>query len=196
MSKSQQEDIAQLRAREKTAADLAVRKALDEANAKSREAAEQAAAKALKSLEQAEAKSFDNVVNQYYQATIGKIVAFVHQGFFGEVIDAVDKGVKSYRCPVATYTIHGFVHAQVYIHNLMQDIMAYFSGKPKIRTIAAEKSESKDSHVDASVIKVTNVHQEEIPMHNDVEKNKDQSSESLHNSKTPPIPIPSGGASR
>ena len=177
MSKSQEEDIAQLHAREKIAADIAVRKALDEANAKSKEAAE----KAAKSLEKAEAKSFDNVVHRYYEATIGKIVAFFHEGFFGTAIDAAGNRVASYSYPIARFVYDGFVSLKVYMHDFMQYIMSLFGNKPK--KINVVKTESKGHVVDASeekAIEKNDENHEDVALHQDVEKSKDVSSEPVH----------------
>jgi hypothetical protein len=180
MSKSQDDDIIQLHAREKSTADIAVKKALEEEQAKSKEAAD----KAAKALEEANQKSFSNVMHRYYEATIGKIVGFVHQGFVGASIDSVVKHVKSYSFPVATHVHHGVVAVRVYMQDLVQNIMIYFGGKRAVKAAIAEKivekMENKDHLADAIKEKIA----EKVNEHHDAAaKAEDKVSET----KTPEV---------
>ena len=139
MSKSQEDDIIQIHAREKAAAEIAVKKALEAEEIKAKEIAE----KAAKALEEANNKSFDKVIHNYYQATIGKIVGFVHQGFVGTAIDSVGAHVKSYSFPLVTYAHHAMVGVKEYMQNLVHHIMIYFGGKSAIKSVVAEKMAEK-----------------------------------------------------
>ena len=139
MSKSQEDDVTQLHAREKEAADIAVKKALEEAAIKSNEAA----AKSAQELEEANNKSFSNVMNHYYEATIGKVVGFVHQGFVATAVDAVGEHVKSYSYPVATHLHHGVTAIREYMHHLVEYVMAYFGNKSAIKDVVKEKIAEK-----------------------------------------------------
>jgi hypothetical protein len=139
MSKSEEDDIIKIHAREKAAAEIAVKKALEIEEIKAKEIAE----KAAKALEEANNKSFDKVVQHYYQATIGKIVGFVHQGFVGTAIDSVGAHVKSYSFPLVTYAHHAILAVKEYMQNLVHHIMIYFGGKSASKAVGAEKIAEK-----------------------------------------------------
>ncbi len=154
MSKSQEDDIVHMHAREKAAAEIAVKKAVEDEQVKAKEAAE----KAAKALEEAHQKSFTNVVNRYYESTIGKIVGFFH-------FDSLAKGIKSYSFPVATYIHHAMLSVKAYMSNLVHDIMAYFGGKAAVKKAVtekiAEKIEDKKHIIDAVKEKIEGAHPEE-----------------------------------
>lgn len=139
MSKSQEDDLVQIHAREKSAAEIAVKKALEVEQAKSKAAAD----KAAKALKEANEKSFSNVMNRYYESTIGKIVGFVYKGDTAASINSVTKHVKSYSYPVATYLYHGAIAIKTYMHDLVQHIMIYFGGKSAVKKAVADKIEQK-----------------------------------------------------
>lgn len=139
MSKSQEDDLIQIHAREKSAAEIAVKKALEVEQAKAKEAAD----KAAKALKEANEKSFSNVMNRYYESTIGKIVGFFYKGDVAASIDSAAKHVKSYSYPVATYIYHGVISIKTYMHDLVEHIMMYFGGKSAVKKTVAEKIEQK-----------------------------------------------------
>ncbi|MBV8661323.1 MAG: hypothetical protein JO129_04225 [Candidatus Dependentiae bacterium] len=140
MSKSQDDDVAKFHDREKEAAEIAVRKALEEEEIKEKQAAE----KAAQALAQAEYNSFSNVTHRYYDATVGKAVGFLHQSYtFISQLSAVEyisKFIKTYSYPVLTY-LYGIVIACInYLHNLVESTMHYFV-KAKVSKKVEEKVE-------------------------------------------------------
>ncbi|MDP3788186.1 MAG: hypothetical protein Q8Q60_02595 [Candidatus Chromulinivorax sp.] len=158
MSKNQEDDIVHLHAREKAAAEIAVKKAVEDEQAKAKEAAE----KAAKDLEEAHQKSFTNVMNRYYESTIGKIVGFFH---LRSSIDSATKSITSYSFPVATYVHHAMISVTTYMSNLVHDIMIYFGGasavKKAITEKIVEKVEDKQHIIEAVKEKVEAVAQSE-----------------------------------
>ncbi len=144
MSKTQEDDLTKIHAREKEAAEIAVKKALEAEEKKAKEIAKTAA----NALEEANKKSFNNVVHHYYQATIGKIVDFVYQGFVGNVIDTVSFYVKSYSFPLATYAYSGIMSVKAHMQNIVRHIMIYFGSEEAITKIVEEKAEVKEHVAD------------------------------------------------
>lgn len=139
MSKTQEDDVIQVRNREKAAAEIAVKKALEIEQEKSKEAAEIAA----KALEEEKKKSFSNIVNHYYELTIGKIVKFVHQAPVPTAINSVGSYFKSYSYPVATHIYNATVSGRAYMHDLVERLMVYFGGKPVAQSVVVEKIAEK-----------------------------------------------------
>lgn len=118
MNKTQEDDAQQIKEREKIAADIAVQKALEIQQEK-----DQIEQDALhKELEKAKKNSFSNVINAYYEATLGKIVSFFHQLTKLLGLDFV----FSYSYPVATTFVHAGSDAKKYMHGIVERIMKNF----------------------------------------------------------------------
>lgn len=116
MKKNQEDDVTELQKREKQAADIAVRKALEEEQSKAKIIAE----KAERDLEEANKKSFSNVVNGYYDAIFGKIIRFLG-------IDRIQNPLQSYTFPLATNLYSISKALQSYMHDLVAYVMSYFN---------------------------------------------------------------------
>ena len=170
MSKTQENDAVILRDREKAAAEIAVKKALEEEELKAKKIAE----KVAKELEEAHKNSFTNVVNGYYQATIGKIVGFVHQGFVGKTIDTAG----SYSYPIATYMYDGFITLKKYIHNKVESITVYFGSNSQLKKASEVKKEDTKKVSDVSAekkVEKSDEHGKDVS----VDKNKDEKKSSI-----------------
>jgi hypothetical protein len=149
MSKTQEDDEAQFKAREKAASEIAVKKALDEEQAKSKEAAD----KAAKELEEANKKSFTNVMNSYYEATIGKIVKFFNDSYVSIVGEDAHKDSskesnlndesKSHGNSIVTHIHSLFAEIKIFMHKVVEHVMIYFGSKPAVKEVIAEKIEEK-----------------------------------------------------
>ena len=140
MSKTQEDDVSHLKAREKASAEIAVRKAVEKEQEKAKEAAEEAA----KALEEAEKNSFSNVMHTYYESTVGKVVGYVYKGYIAVIIDSI----KSYSYPVAIYFYNTIIAAKEYVHELVASIIIHFGGKSAIKAVVKEKIEQKIENVE------------------------------------------------
>jgi hypothetical protein len=171
MNKSQDEDIAQLHIRDKEAAEIAVTKALEEEQLKWKEASDKAAAKAAQDLAEANKKSFSNVVNHYYDETIGKIVHFFYQAYESFHVDSLHNFFKSYSYPIITYCYKGISDIRSYMHTLVENIMIYFGGKPLIKATINQKIEEKvaeklEQHVSEKAFDHNNIEKTEVKKEN------------------------------
>lgn len=131
LNKHQEDDVAQLEAREKSAVDLAVKKAIEDEELKYKQAAD----KAAKDLEQARKNSFSSVVHHYYASTVGKIVSFVHQGFVGKAIDSIAYYVKL---------------CGTYWYDFFNQLIGYVVGKKTTTKVTGESSKKDEQGKDSA----------------------------------------------
>ena len=148
MHTTQEDDIAHLKAREKEAADIAVQKALEAAAIKEKEDADIAA----KALEEAKKQSFDYVMHQYYEQSIGKVVNFVHAGYmfisqFG-LVRQVSSYIASYSSLGITYIAYLGHVIKNYLHHIVESVTLYFSSPKNIKTV--EKDGDHNKAIDAN----------------------------------------------
>lgn len=151
MKKNQEDDIQELQKREKQAADIAVRKALEEEQEKAKIIAE----KAAHDLEDANKKSFSNVVHAYYDATVGKIIGFFQPGYEFIMrlsgVSFITNSMKSYSFPFAKrgYNLAGELKS--YMHEFVEHVMSYFGVKPKKSQINQGVQQEAKSEVKADI---------------------------------------------
>jgi hypothetical protein len=152
MGKTQEDDLTDLHQREKEATDLAVRKALEEEEKKDQEDRKQQQERFERKLKEAQEKSFSNVAHGYYQATIGKVVSFFHQGYTGMSIDYIESFFsgffRSYSYPVITYCYHTILAAKNYVENTAAKLMIHYGGKPAVKAKIVEKIEEKIEQIE------------------------------------------------
>ena len=152
MGKTQEDDLTDLHKREKEATDLAVRKALEEEEKKDQEERKQQQERFERKLKEAENKSFSNIAHGYYQATIGKVVNFFHQGYTGMSIDYIGSFFSgfftSYSYPVITYCYHTILAAKNYVENTAAKLMIHYGVKPAVKAKVVEKIEEKIEQIE------------------------------------------------
>ncbi|MBP6869591.1 hypothetical protein KBC04_01785 [Candidatus Babeliales bacterium] len=139
MKKNEEDDLAEYQKREKQAAEIAVKKALEKSLEEEQARLKIIEEKAAKDLEEANKKSFSNVTHDYYQATIGKFF-----GLFSPVytlisqvpgLDYVSQQASSYSFPVASYGYGAIVAVRGYMHDLVVRIMSFFGVKTQVKPV-------------------------------------------------------------
>lgn len=140
MHKVQEDDQATLHEHKKSAVDIAVKKAVDEVLEKEKVKDKQEQDAFIEQLKGAQEQSFSAVMHRYYQATLGKVVNFIHSGYMGQGIDAVSSFFtsffKSYSYPVLTYGMHAVHHIKMYMEIWMIKVMSVFGVHPKPQKVA------------------------------------------------------------
>lgn len=179
MNKSQDDDVAKFHAREKEAVEIAVRKALEEEAIKEQQAAEQAA----KALADAEYNSYLNVIHRYYDATVGKAVGLMHQGYMYVSQLPVVQYVELYSYVALIYLYDAMMTCKTYLYNFVESIMHYF-GKAQVTKIIEPVAEESEQPVDnlEKKVEVTEENVETI-------KSEDEE-KSDHNAATPSVAAP------
>lgn len=119
MSKTQEDDMIALQEKEKAAAQVAVRKALEEEEKKSQVAQDQL----KEQLKQAQQESFSHVINSYYQATIGRVAHVFDNDYINTSLAYVGsfftRFFKSYSYPVITFIYESIIAGKMYVQNLI-----------------------------------------------------------------------------
>lgn len=131
MTQTEEDDVATVKLREKEAADIAVKKALEDQVEKERETAR----KAAKALAESEYNSFSNVVSRYVQPFLFNI---------GITFNTVYVYVSE--LSVVRYIALGIDAVVTYFHNLFMHVSSYFvktTIKNKIKQVAETKDEIK-----------------------------------------------------
>lgn len=141
MSKTQEDDMIVLQEKEKAAAQVAVRKALEEEEKKSQEVQDQL----KEQLKQAQQESFSHVVNSYYQATIGRVAHVFDNDYINTSLAYIKSFFtgffKSYSYPVITFIYESIIAGKMYVQNLIFPASARAS--EKIKVSSAEQVQEK-----------------------------------------------------
>lgn len=141
MSKTQEDDMIVLQEKEKAAAQVAVRKALEEEEKKSQEVQDQL----KEQLKQAQQESFSHVINSYYQATIGRVAHVFDNDYINTSLAYIGSFFtgffKSYSYPVITFIYESIIAGKMYVQNLIFPASARAS--EKIKVSSAEQVQEK-----------------------------------------------------
>lgn len=137
MQKNQEDDVAELRHREKQAVEIAVKKVLEDEAEKLQIITE----KAAKDLEEADKKSFSNVVHMYYDQTLGKVV-HLFRPFYDWIVQQ----------SIATYVYDTLIYCANNVYFLSNYVTRYTSSFAKTKQVETqvgnqEKVEIKTSDV-------------------------------------------------
>jgi hypothetical protein len=150
MSKTQEDDMIVLQEKEKAAAQVAVRKALEEEEKKSQEVQDQL----KEQLKQAQQESFSHVVNSYYQATVGRIAHVFDNDYINTSLAYIKSFFtgffKSYSYPVITFIYESIIAGKMYVQNLIFPASAGASEKIKVSSAQQAQDKSQDKVQDKS----------------------------------------------